>query len=122
VVVEESTIYFERRNGGMARFRMTIEEAEKKTVITYGWDRAVGFFCTAVRGRERLVNYDGLEPGYDGLQGLIDALMRYGVFAEETVQEVLEWLPHVEELDEFEEPEQRQFGELILNLKQAAAE
>jgi hypothetical protein len=105
----------------MARFRMTMDADGTKTVITYGWDRAVGFFCTAVRGRERLVNYDGLELGYDGLQGLIDALMRGGVFAEETVQEVLERLPHVEQLAEFEAPEQRQFGELILNLKQAAA-
>jgi len=106
----------------MARWNMTVERDGSAVQATYGYDRALGLFLEVRSPGGRLVEYDALGDGYDGLPGLIDALIESGVFSRNQVEEALEAMLMVDSVAEVEDLDIRQIALMVERLKQAAGE
>lgn len=106
----------------MARFDMTVEHRGAELEVAYGYDRALGFFLEVRSPGGRLVEYDALGDRYDGLPGLVDALIESGVFQRDQVEEALEAMLTVDSAAEVEDLDIRQIALMVERLKQAAGE
>ena len=105
----------------MTRHRLVLP-GEQRTIVVYGFDAAgLGFFLTVVRAARRVVEYDALQPDYDGLPGLLLALQNAGVFDAVLVQDALDALVEGD-LADIEDDEIRALAELVANLKREAGE
>jgi len=97
------------------------ESVHGRFALIYGWDPTqVAFFLTVRKGRRKLVEYDGLRPGYDGLRGLVKALLDAGVVSHEDIVGALLALPHVRRLEDIPEPGVRLVVEITNHLRRAA--
>ena len=103
----------------MPRFQLTLPD---ETVVAHGWDAALGFFLVARRGRRLLLDYDATAPGYDGLPGLLRALVAPGLFTTDEVEDGLEALLRVEDIKAIEDPGTRAVAIITQQFKQAAAD
>jgi len=103
----------------MPRFQLSLPNG---TLITYGVDRFMGFFCEAHRGHRRLLDYDFTTPGYTGLPGLLDALVSTGIFTRDQVEAGLEALLRVQSTEEIQDEYARTVAVMAHKLKEAAGE
>ena len=103
----------------MARFQLVLQDG---TMITFGWDAALGFFLVARRGRRLFLDYDTTTDCYDGLPGLLRALVASGLFTTAEVEDGLEALLRVEDIKAIEDPGTRAVAIITQQLKQAAAD
>lgn len=101
---------------------MRAETVHGLFALTYGFDTAVGFFLSVRKGRRRLVEYDGTRPGYDGLRGLVKALVDAKVVTVEDVAGAVLVLPHVRRLEDVPEPGVRLVVETTTALRRAAGD
>ncbi len=106
----------------MAPWNMTVDRDGSSVQATYGYDRALGFFLEVRRPGGRLVEYDALGDRYDGLPGLIDALIESEVFLRDQVEEALEAMLMVDSAAEIENSDIRLVALMVETLKQAAGE
>ena len=105
----------------MTRHRVVLP-GEHRIIVAYGYDPAgLGFFLTVVRAAKRVVDYDALQAGYDGLPGLIRAMQTAGVFDVGTVQAALDVLVDGD-VDEIQDDAVRAVAEMVSNLKREAGE
>lgn len=105
----------------MARFAIVFP-GDPPTRIIYGFDKsAVGYFLTAIKGRSRVVEYDGLCPGYAGLSGLLRALEAVDGVDTATIQLAVDTLVEGDADDALAEPV-RAVATMVANLRRAAGE
>ncbi len=105
----------------MTRHRVVLP-GELRIVVVYGYDPAgLGYFLTVVRAAKRVVEYDALQTGYDGLPGLLRVLEAAGVFDVATVQAALDALVDGD-VDEIQDDAVRAVAEMVSNLKREAGE
>lgn len=105
----------------MAKFKLELK-GKNGVTVNYGVDRALGFFCEVIKHkRTRMIEYDALVPGYDGLNGLIKLLVTEGVLAQDDATEAFLTLPHLEAKD-IKDEGVRRAAEIIENLKTAASD
>ena len=105
----------------MTRHRVVLP-GEHRFIVVYGYDPAgLGFFLTVVRAAKRVVDYDALQPGYDGLPGLLRALEAAGVVNADAVQAALDALVDGD-VSEIQDDAVRSVAEMISNLKREAGE
>jgi len=103
----------------MARFSLALSDGTK---ITYGWDAALKFFLVAVRHRRRLLDYDATISGYDGLRGLLKALVASEVYSQDQLETGLDALLRVCCVEEIEDQHVREVALIVTNLKKAVAD
>ncbi len=103
----------------MPRFTITLPDG---TTVVFGWDPFLGFFAEARRGRRKVVTYDFGSPNYQGLPGLLDALVSAGILTRDQVEAGLEALLHVRCTDEIQDEHVRAVAVLAQKLKQAAGD
>ena len=89
--------------------------------IVHGWDGALGFYVVASRGAKRLLEYDATQPGYDGLRGLLRALVAAGLFSTDEVEAGLDALLRVDYFKDIQNPQARAIATIFFRLKQVAA-
>ena len=105
----------------MTRHRVVLP-GEHRIIVVYGYDPAgLGFFLTVVRAAKRVVDYDALQPGYDGLSGLLHALEAAGVVTSDAVHAALDALVETDMAD-IENETIRAVAEMVSNLKREAGE
>ena len=105
----------------MTRHRVVLP-GKNRIIVVCGYDPAgLGFFLTVVRAAKRVVDYDALQAGYDGLPGLIRAMQTAGVFDVGTVQAALDVLVEGD-ADEIQDDAVRAVAEMVSNLKREAGE
>jgi hypothetical protein len=78
----------------MSKFRLTLK-TPSPTTVTYGVDSSGGYYCTVVRGKEKIAEYDSGSPGYNELEGLLQTLVRTGVLTAAGIAEANDLLPVV---------------------------
>ena len=100
----------------MSRVRLTIPRPIH-TVVTYGNDDQRGFFCTVVRGKEKIAEYDRVTVGYDGLEGLLRVLIAAGILTAEGVATAFDWLPVVDDICNIPTDEGQVAAAIIDNLR-----
>jgi len=103
----------------MSRDQIVLQDS---TVVVHGWDAALGVFLVARRGRKLLLDYDATTHGYDGLQGLLRALVASGVFSRDEVEAGLDALIQVESVEDIPEPAPRAVATIVQTTKLAAAD
>lgn len=102
--------------------RFDVQHPSDPTVrAEVGLDHAVGFFITTYKGRRVVRQYDALHRGYNGLPGLLAALVAHGFFTEDDVLLARQELAH-RGAGEVEDRDVRRAAEVIENLRAAAAE
>jgi len=106
----------------MPRWNLIVDRQGAELDIAYGYDPAVGFFLDVECPGRMLVEYGALSDDYDGLPGLIDALIASGVFSRDQVEEALEAMLMVDSVAEVEDLDIRQIALIVERLKQAAGE
>jgi len=92
------------------------------TRIVHGWDAALGFYVVASRGCRRLLEYDATQPGYDGLRGLLLALLAAGLFSTEEVEAGLDDLLRVDNFEDIRNPQAKAIATIVHRAKKAAAD
>ena len=103
----------------MSRFQLVLQNG---TVIVHGWEIALGFFLVARKGRRTLLDYDVTSNAYDGLQGLLRALVAAGLFSMDEVEAGLDALLQVESVENIPEPAPRAVAIIVHHVKLAAAD
>jgi len=106
----------------MPRWNLVVDRQRTELEIAYGYGRALGFFLEVRSPGGRLVEYDALGDRYDGLPGLVDALIESGVFQRDQVEEALEAMLTVDSAAEVEDLDIRQIAMMVERLKKAAGE
>lgn len=105
----------------MTRHRVVLP-GEHRIIVVYGYDPSgLGFFVTVIRRARRVVDYDALQPGYDGLPGLLRAVQAAGLCDVATVQAALDALVEGDVAD-IENDTVRAVAEMVSNLKRDAGE
>ena len=103
----------------MPRYQITLSDG---TILTFGWDLFLGFFTEVRMGRRRVLDYDAMQPDYNGLPGLLDALVSAGVFSQDQKEAGLDALLSVPCTDEIKDEYARAVAVIAHNLKRAAGE
>jgi hypothetical protein len=111
-----------RGGEAMPRFKVVLHRDGQRVVVSYGWSATLGFFVTVIRSGTKILDYDGLSPGYRGLPGLLDALVEAGVFTREAVEEALTALMVVDDPESIDRDELRTVAKIVFNAKTAAGE
>ena len=103
----------------MPRYQIVLPDG---TIIVYGWDKFLGFFCEARQGRRKALDYDALTDGYQGLPGLLRELVVAKVFTQDQVEAGLTAVLQIRCTDEIEDDHVRAIATIVHQLKQAAGE
>lgn len=105
----------------MTRHRVVLP-GEHRIIVVYGYDPAgLGFFLSVIRAGKRVVEYDALQPGYDGLPGLLRALEAASVVNADAVHAALDELVEGD-LADIHDDAVRAVAEMISNLRREAGE
>ena len=81
----------------------------------------MGFYVVASRGAKRLLEYDATMDTYDGLRGLLRALVAVGVFTKDEVEDGLDALLWVDSFEDIQNSQARAIATIVFRLKQVAA-
>jgi len=106
----------------VARFRKVLDSPRGRTVINYGLDPAIGFFCRVTTSRAVLLDYDNLRAGYDALPGLLRGLVTARIVDQDDVDEATRVLPHIEDVGTIADEHVRLVAIIIIDLRRAAGE
>ncbi|MBI2378013.1 MAG: hypothetical protein HYV07_28690 [Deltaproteobacteria bacterium] len=112
----------------MSRFKIK-HPADEATRAHYGTDPFLSWWVEVHQKDKVIESYDGISPDDSTMEGLLRVLVRHGFFSEFDVAEAHSWLPHVEDLSEIGDGEDKEADEsvqraatVISNLKGAAAD
>ncbi len=78
----------------MSKFKLTCK-VPSPTVVTYGRDDDLGYFCTVTREERTVAQYDRTSSDYDHLEGLLKVLISAGVLTATGIAEAYDLLPVV---------------------------
>ena len=106
----------------MARFETLVAREGNELLLSYGYDRALGFFAEICAPGRPSVEYDALTDNYSGLPGLLNFLVESGFFQRVQLEEALEAVLMVDTAAEIEDSDIRQIAELVERLKEAAGD
>lgn len=105
----------------MTRHRVVLP-GEHRIIVVYGYDPAgLGFFLSVVTAGKRVVEYDALQDGYQGLPGLLRALQAAGVVHADAIHAALDVLVESDVTD-IEDDGIRAVAEMVSNLRREAGE
>ena len=111
----------------MARWRLVLIVDGMQVRLSYGYSRHLGFFLeirnhSAAGCWSQVVDYSLLDDNYQGLPGLLNALVDSGVFSRSVVEGALEALLVVDDPLDIYEADVRSIATLVYNVKMAAGE
>lgn len=105
------------------QFRLKHPSAPEFSAM-YGYDRALGFFCTVFKKNRVLAEYDALHGPQNEAQGILDLLCEHGFIEDPaSIGLAMQLLPHADrdELSKMEgDPDVVRAARIILNLRKAA--